>query len=57
MLNYDEQMSRIARVVAPGYPHHVTQRGNNRLTVFFDDQGRKTYLELLGKYPPIRGQA
>jgi putative transposase len=50
VLNYDEQMPRIARIVAPGYPHHVTQRGNNRTTVFFDDQDRKTYLELLGKY-------
>ena len=23
-------MARLARVVVPGYPHHVTQRGNRR---------------------------
>lgn len=23
-------MARIARVVLPGYPHHVTQRGNDQ---------------------------
>lgn len=43
-------MPRIARVIATEYPHHVTQRGNNRATVFFDDQDRCTYLELLTKY-------
>ena len=43
-------MPRIARIVAPGYPHHVTQRGNNRATVFFDDEDRHTYLKLLAKY-------
>ena len=43
-------MPRIARIVAPGYPHHITQRGNNRAVVFFDDQDRRTYLQLLAKY-------
>jgi putative transposase len=43
-------MPRIARIVAPGYPHHVTQRGNNRSTTFFDDEDRLTYLKLLHKY-------
>ena len=33
-------MPRIARVTVSGYPHHVTQRGNNRDTVFFDDEDR-----------------
>jgi putative transposase len=28
-------MARIARVVAPGLPHHVTQRGNRRVPVVF----------------------
>ena len=27
-------MARIARVVVPGYPHHVTQRGNRRQITF-----------------------
>lgn len=32
-------MARISRVVAPGYPHHVTQRGNRRQQTFFPRQG------------------
>jgi len=43
-------MPRIARIIATGYPHHVTQRGNNRATVIFDDEDRKTYLKLLAIY-------
>jgi len=45
-------MPRIARIVATGYPHHITQRGNNRATVFFDDEDRRTYLKLLTTYAP-----
>ena len=29
-------MARLGRIVVPGYPHHVTQRGNCHQTVFFD---------------------
>lgn len=43
-------MPRIARIIATGYPHHITQRGNNRATVFFDDEDRLSYLKLLGHY-------
>jgi len=43
-------MPRIARIIAPGYPHHVTQRGNNRAQVFFDNEDRQTYVGLLAKY-------
>jgi len=43
-------MPRIARVCAINYPHHITQRGNNRETVFFDDEDRKFYLSILNKY-------
>lgn len=43
-------MPRIARIIAPGYPHHITQRGNNRSEVFFDDDDRQTYLKLLSQY-------
>lgn len=43
-------MSRIARVIAAGYPHHVTQRGNNRGAVFFDPEDRRVYSRLLRKY-------
>jgi putative transposase len=30
-------MSRLARLIVPGFPHHVTQRGNRRALVFFED--------------------
>jgi len=40
-------MSRLARIVVPGVPHHVTQRGNNRQRVFFTDDDRRFYLNLL----------
>jgi putative transposase len=42
-------MARIARVVAPGYPHHVIQRGNRRMDVFFSDDDYLTYITLLKK--------
>ena len=40
-------MARLARVVLPGYPHHITQRGNRRQDVFFTDRDYEHYLELL----------
>ncbi len=40
-------MSRHARVVLPGEPHHITHRGNNRQQVFLDDQDRWSYLRCL----------
>jgi len=40
-------MARMARVVVPNYPHHVTQRGNRRQTTFFRDADYKYYLELM----------
>jgi putative transposase len=40
-------MPRVARVVVPGLPHHVTQRGNNRQDVFFTNDDRRFYLKLL----------
>ena len=43
-------MPRIARVVAAGYPHHVVQRGNNRVQVFSCKEDRNKYLSLLIKY-------
>ncbi|HEY3308237.1 MAG TPA: transposase [Desulfuromonadaceae bacterium] len=43
-------MPRIARAVAIGYPHHITQRGNNRSDVFFDDDDRKFYCDTLIRY-------
>ena len=43
-------MPRIARAVAVGTPHHVTQRGNNRRRIFDSDQDRLVYLNLLRAY-------
>ena len=43
-------MPRISRVVAVGHPHHVTQRGNYRQTVFETDQDYLLYLDWLKTY-------
>lgn len=40
-------MSRIARVVIPGCPHHIIQRGVCSLPVFFEEQNRDEYLGFL----------
>ncbi len=40
-------MARIARVTVPGIPHHITQRGNRRQSVFFSEADRRLYLRLL----------
>ena len=40
-------MARLARVVVPGLPHHVTQRGNGRQRVFFGDADYALYRDLL----------
>ena len=36
-------MPRRARLVVPGCPHHIVQRGNNRQQVFFVDEDRRYY--------------
>jgi REP element-mobilizing transposase RayT len=46
-------MARSARIVIPGAPRHVTQRGNDQQDVFFVDHDRKVYLELLQKAAQI----
>src|SRR6516164_7432346 len=40
-------MARIARVVVPGLPHHVTQRGNRREPVFFEANDYRLYRRLV----------
>ena len=40
-------MGRIARVVIPDCPHHVIQRGNRRQVIFFSDDDKQLYLNLL----------
>ncbi len=48
-------MPRIARVVIPGCPHHLIQRGNRRLRVFFSDEDKAFYLTLLKRQLDKRG--
>jgi putative transposase len=43
-------MARLARVVVPGVPHHVTQRGNGRGRTFFGDDDYAFYRHLLGRH-------
>lgn len=40
-------MPRIARVVAVGYPHHITQRGNYRQPIFAGEEDHRKYLSLI----------
>ena len=42
-------MTRIARVVVPGLPHHVTQRGNHRDRIFFEDGDYALYCDGLAE--------
>jgi len=42
-------MSRIARIVLEGVPYHVTQRGNGRQQVFFEDRDYELYSGLLAR--------
>ena len=46
---YSIAMARLARIVIPSVPHHVTQRGNRRLPVFFADDDRHQYLRLVAE--------
>jgi hypothetical protein len=45
-------MPRISRAIAAGYPHHVTQRGDYRQTVFSDAADYAKYLDYLSQYAP-----
>ncbi len=40
-------MARLSRIVIPQVAHHITQRGNWKLPVFFNDEDRLAYLELV----------
>jgi len=43
-------MARMPRLVVPGYPHHVTQRGTLRMKTFFTVDDYKYYLDLIARY-------
>jgi putative transposase len=40
-------MPRLARIVVPDLPHHVTQRGNRRTQIFFERDDEEIYRTLL----------
>jgi REP-associated tyrosine transposase len=42
-------MTRIARIVLPGLPHHVTQRGNRGERIFFGDEDYALYRDWLAQ--------
>ena len=49
-------MARIGRVVAGGFPHHITQRGNRRQKTFFCNEDYELYIKVIygkGGLPPI----
>lgn len=40
-------MARLARIVVPGLPYHIIHRGNRRQNVFFRNEDRTRYLDIL----------
>jgi len=48
-------MARLARLVIPDVPHHVTQRGNRRQPVFFDEEDYAAYRSLVAAACAARG--
>jgi putative transposase len=48
-------MARMARLVVPGIPHHVTQRGNGRAPTFFSDDDYTLYRDLLFQHCAAAG--
>ncbi len=40
-------MARFPRIVVPGVPHHVTQRGARRMQVFFSEDDYRSYILIL----------
>lgn len=43
-------MARLARVVAPGVPHHITQRGNRRQQTFFSNDDYRAYMDIMAEW-------
>jgi len=43
-------MARIARAVAPGIPHHITQRGNRWQETFFGAEDYQAYIGLMREW-------
>lgn len=43
-------MPRRRRLILPGFPHHVTHRGNRHADIFCEEADYCFYLEKLGRY-------
>lgn len=50
-------MGRVARIIVPGVPHHVTQRGSRRQQVFFSEEDYRAYRTLLAEWSADAGLA
>jgi len=48
-------MPRIARVVVVDYPHHITQRGNQKQKVFLHEDDYRHYRKLIAEFAPKYG--
>src|ERR1700691_3456173 len=48
-------MARRRRLLAGGETHHVIQRGNDRMAIFFEDADRRLYLNWLAEAARARG--
>ena len=48
-------MARLSRVVLPGYPHHITQRGVRSMRIFRSKKDREEYLWLLSEQGKLFG--
>ena len=48
-------MARLPRLVLPGAPHHVIQRGNNREAIVRSDADRRAWRDILSEVLEIHG--
>ena len=48
-------MPKFPRLVVPGYPHHVTQRGVRRQSTFFNDSDYEAYIQLVKALKVVAG--
>ncbi len=48
-------MARFARVVVPGFAHHITQRGNRRQQTFFCQDDYAAYKSLMAEWCGVHG--
>lgn len=50
-------MARLPRLTAPGLPHHLIQRGNNRQSIYVDEADCALYLRELGEVATLHAVA